>query len=172
MAILAAENCFRKGLVALADGRPAEAAAMFEAAMLIERERSVTRPQMRYLSYYGLSLAQSKRANRQAIQACETAARMDFFSPDLLLNLGKVYLLAGKTSKALETFERGLRIAPHYKPLHAELQKVDRRAAPPIPGLRRSHPLNRWLGKLRAQLKVAPARKVPNGGRFDPSTAR
>ena len=49
MTILAAENCYKKGLVALAEGRPAEATAMFEAAMVIERERSVSRPQMRYL---------------------------------------------------------------------------------------------------------------------------
>ena len=169
MPILAAENCFKKGLVALAEGRPAEAAAMFEAAMVIERERSVSRPQMRYLSYYGLSLAQAKRANREAIKACETAARVDFFSPDLLLNLGKVYLLAGKTTKALETLDRGCKIAPNYKALRMEMEKADRRSAPPLRFLSRSHPVNRWLGKLRAQFLT---RKSPKGGRFDPSTAR
>ena len=172
MTILAAENCFKKGLVALAEGRPAEATAMFEAAMVIERERSVSRPQMRYMSYYGLSLAQAKRPSRQAIKACETAATVDFFSPDLLLNLGKVYLLAGKTTKALETWERGSRIAPNYKAIRIELQKAERRAPPPIAALRRSHPLNRLLGKLRAQVFTATPRKAPKGGRFDPSTVR
>jgi len=172
MPILAAENCFKKGLVALAEGRPAEAAAMFEAAMVIERERSVSRPQMRYLSYYGLSLAQAKRANREAIKACETAARVDFFSPDLLLNLGKVYLLAGKTTKALETFDRGCKIAPNYKALRLEMEKADRRSPPPLRFLDRSHPLNRLLGKLRAQVLTGPAKKTSKGGRFDPSTVR
>ena len=172
MPILAAENCFKKGLVALAEGRPAEASAMFEAAMVIERERSVSRPQMRYLSYYGLSLAQTKRPTRQAIKACETAANVDFFSPDLLLNLGKVYLLAGKTTKALATWERGARIAPNYKAIRLELQKADRRSLPPIAALRRSHPLNRLLGKLRAQVFTAQPKKVPKGGRFDPSAVR
>jgi tetratricopeptide (TPR) repeat protein len=145
---------------------------MFEAAMVIERERSVSRPQMRYLSYYGLSLAQAKRANREAIKACETAARVDFFSPDLLLNLGKVYLLAGKTTKALETFDRGCKIAPNYKALRVEMAKADRRSAPPLRFLSRSHPLNRWLGKLRAQFVSRPRGKTSKGGRFDPSAAR
>lgn len=172
MPILAAENCYKKGLVALAEGRPAEATAMFEAAMVIERERSVSRPQMRYLSYYGLSLAQAKRPNREAIKACETAAQVDFFAPDLLLNLGKVYLLAGKTTKALEVYERGLRIAPKYKALRLELQKVDRRQPPPIPRLSRNHVLNIWLGKLRAWILTNPPKKAPKGERFDPSTAR
>jgi tetratricopeptide (TPR) repeat protein len=172
MPILAAENCHKKGLVALAEGRPAEATAMFEAAMVIERERSVSRPQMRYLSYYGLSLAQSKRPSREAVKACETAAQIDFFSPDLLLNLGKVYLLAGKTTKALETFERGLRIAPRFKALQIELSKVDRRQPSPFPSLSRNHPINRWLGKIRSWVLTAPPKQAPKSGRFDPSTVR
>jgi tetratricopeptide (TPR) repeat protein len=172
MPILAAENCYKKGLVALAEGRPAEATAMFEAAMVIERERSVSRPQMRYLSYYGLSLAHAKRPNREAIKACETAAQIDFFAPDLLLNLGKVYLLAGKTTKALEIFERGLRIAPKYKALRIELRKVDRRQPPPISRLSRNHVLNIWLGKMRTWILAPPPKKEPKGERFDPSTVR
>ncbi len=83
--------------------------------MVIERERSVSRPQMRYMSYYGLSLAQTKRPSRQAIKACETAATVDFFSPDLLLNLGKVYLLAGKTSKALARMNSD--VSPTARPM-------------------------------------------------------
>jgi len=37
------------------------------------------------------------------------------------------------------------------KDLVAELAKVDRRGAPPIPWLRRNHPLNRLLGRMRAR---------------------
>jgi len=172
MPILAAENCYKKGLVALAEGRPAEATAMFEAAMVIERERSVSRPQMRYLSYYGLSIAQAKRPNRESIQAVETAAQIDFFAPDLLLNLGKVYLLAGKTTKALEILERGIRIAPRYKALQIELKKVDRRQPPPFPRLHRNHPFNVWLGKMRSWILTDPPKNEPKGERFDPSTVR
>src|SRR5262245_38897917 len=98
MHILSAENAFRRGLAALFDGDAAGAADLFQSAILIEAQHGVKAPQMRYLSYYGLSRAQAYGANPQSIQACETAARRDFFNPDLLLNLGRVYLLAGKTT--------------------------------------------------------------------------
>ena len=111
-------------LVAMVEGDPAAAACHFQAAILIERQHGVSRPQMRYLSYYGLALAQSRGATPEAIQACETAARRDFFSPDLLLNLGRVYLLAGKTTKALATLERGVTIAPNHKTMRSKLEKA------------------------------------------------
>ena len=154
MPILSAENSFRKGLVALVEGDPGAATTHFQSAILIERQHGVTRPQMRYLSYYGLSLAQTRGGSPEAIQACETASRRDFFNPDLLLNLGRVYLLAGKMSKALAAFERGIMISPKHKALHAELAKVDRRQAPPLQMVSRHHPLNKLLGKLRASLRA------------------
>jgi len=153
MNILTAENHFRRGLTALVDGDAAVAADYFQSAILTEVQRGVKRPQMRYLSYYGLSRAQAFGATPQAIQACETAARRDFFNPDLLLNLGRVYLLAGKTTKALSAFERGLGLAPTHRGLLAELTRIDRRAAPPLGLVSRSHPLNKWLGRLRSSLR-------------------
>lgn len=153
MPILSAENSFRKGLVALVEGDPATAATHFQSAILVERQHGVSRPQMRYLSYYGLSMAQSRGGSAEALQACETAARRDFFNPDLLLNLGRVYLLAGKTTKALATFERGALIAPGHKAMRAELDRVDRRQAPPLSIVPRNHPINRLLGKIRSALR-------------------
>jgi tetratricopeptide (TPR) repeat protein len=153
MPILSAENSFRRGLVALVDGDHAAAAEHFHAAILIEVQHGVTRPQMRYLSYYGLSRAQAHGATAQTIQACETAARRDFFSPDLLLNLGRVYLLAGKTTKALATFHRGLELSPKHKGLLAEYRKFDRREPPPLTIIARSNPVNKMLGKLRYALR-------------------
>lgn len=162
MPILSAENSFRKGLVAMVEGDPAAAACHFQAAILIERQHGVTRPQMRYLSYYGLALAQSRGATPEAIQACETAARRDFFSPDLLLNLGRVYLLAGKTTKALATLERGVTIAPNHKTMRAEFDKIDRRTDPPLSIVPRNHPINKFLGKLRASFRSRAPRLFGN----------
>ena len=159
MPILSAENSFRKGLAAMVDGDAAAATTFFQAAILIERQHGVTRPQMRYLSYYGLSLAHSRGATPEAIQACETAARRDFFNPDLILNLGRVYALANKTTKALAAFERGLAMAPGHKVMRAELAKLDRRQAPPLSIVSRNHPLNKMLGRLREALRA------PIGGR-------
>ncbi len=157
MNILTAENYFRKGLTSLVDDDPTVASECFQSAILTEVQRGVKRPQMRYLSYYGLSRAQAFGATPQSIQACETAARRDFFNPDLLLNLGRVYLLAGKTTKALATFERGLELAPSHNGLRAEFNRIDRRAAPPLGIVSRSNPLNKWLGRLRCSLRTRVA---------------
>jgi tetratricopeptide (TPR) repeat protein len=154
MHILSAENSFRRGLASLVDGDAASASEHFQSAILIEVQHGVKRPQMRYLSYYGLSRAQAFGATPQTIQACETAARRDFFNPDLLLNLGRTYLLAGKTTKAMSAFQRGLELAPSHKGLRAEYVKIDRREAPPLAIVSRSHPLNKALGKMRASLRT------------------
>ena len=152
MPILSAENQFRQGLAAVVDGDPKTAAEHFRNAIQIERQRHVRRPQMRYLSYYGLTLAQANGPTQESILACETAARRDFFNPDLLLNLGKVYALAGLTTRALSTFERGLGLAPSSAPLRAELAKLDRRQTVPIRWLSRSHAANRTLGRMRSSV--------------------
>jgi hypothetical protein len=124
---------------------------------------------MRYLSYYGLSRALAFGATPQSIQACETAVRRDFFNPDLLLNLGRVYLLAGKTTKALAAFERGLGLASSHKGLRAELRKLDRRAPPPLGIVSRSHPLNKMLGKLRCSLRARVPKWIGATRDADPS---
>ena len=169
MHILSAENAFRQGLASLVDGDPTAASDYFQSAILTEVQRGVKRPQMRYLSYYGLSRAQAFGATPQSIQACETAARRDFFNPDLLLNLGRVYLLAGKTTKALSAFERGLGLAPSHKGLLAEFTKIDRRAAPPLGIVSRSHPLNKWLGRLRCSLRTSVPKWIGASRAADPS---
>lgn len=163
MRILEAENLFKKGLVALIEGNAARATSHFQWAMRIERERGIERPQMRYLSYYGLGLALSRKPSLDAIRACETAARVDFFNPDFHLNLGKVYLLAGKITKALAAFECGLRLAPSHARLQIEMAKVERRGRPAIPWLSRKHVLNKRLGILRASLssRRTPVRRTP-----------
>lgn len=151
MPILSAENYFRRGLLAMAEGNADEAATHFESAIRVEREHNVMRPQMRYLSYWGLAIAQARRSP-ESIQACEMAARGEPYNPDLLLNLGRVHLLSGRVTIALATLERGRRMAPWHKGIAIELAKVDRRKAPPLRMLHRDHPINRVLGKWRAGL--------------------
>lgn len=155
------QNAFGKGLTALADGRYEEALAFFESAMRLGGPRVPTGRRMRYLSFYGLASALANRPSREAIKACEVAARREFLSAELQLNLGKVYLLAGKRTRALAAFEHGLRIAPRNKALRAEIASVDRRGAPPIPWIARNHPLNKFLGRMRSSLRTRAARRRP-----------
>jgi tetratricopeptide (TPR) repeat protein len=146
------EGHFRKGLEALNDGRMREARDHFRAAIAVEKDQGPARPQMRYVSYYGLSLVLTEGPSRMAVGFCEQAASRDSFDPVLQLNLGRVYLVAGMTTRALAAFESGLRLDPSNKRLQAELVRADRRARPTLPRLGRDHPINRSLGRLRASL--------------------
>lgn len=151
MPILSAEIQFKKGLAAFVDEQYAEAAVSFRQAIEIDRQRNVRSPEARYLSYYGLSLAKQFGATPEAIQACESAAAREPYNPNLTLNLGRVYAMAGRTTRALKCFEGGLRVAPSHRSLRRELAQTDRRSRPVLPGLGRNHVVNRWLGGLRAR---------------------
>ncbi len=149
MNILSAENHYREGLVALSAGRAEQASGLFEKAMRAERRHDVTQPRMRYLSYFGLSVALSRGANKDALRACETAVHNENYNPDLLLNLGKVYAMAGRMTKALTVFVKGLELDPRHRGLQAAMKKMDRRERVPVGWLERSHPVNNWLGRMR-----------------------
>lgn len=153
MTSLSAENCFKKGLSALVEQDYTEASSMFRRALELDRDRSKRQPDMRYLSYYGYSLAKAKVSTSTAIQACRTAVSRQKNDPVLFLNLGRVYVLSGKVSLAAESFERGLRLAPEDRALRNELARIDRRAKPAFSVLSRDHVFNRWAGKLRAALR-------------------
>ncbi len=153
MSSLSAENYFKKGLSSLVEKSFVDASESFRRALELDRERNKRQPDMRYLSYYGYSLAKGKLSSSTAIQACKTAVSRQKKDPVLYLNLGRVYVLTGKRSLAAEAFERALRLAPEDKTIRAELAAVDRRAKPVIPGLSRDHALNIWLGRLRANMR-------------------
>lgn len=153
MSVLAAENLFRDGLMAMADGRYAAAADHFQSALRADQERGVaSRSHVRSLSFFGLSSALGNRATPDAIRACERAVELDPTDADLLLNLARVQSLAGRRTRALRTIERGLRLSPSHRGLRREFAKLDRRSKPVVPFLNRSHPLNCALGRLRASL--------------------
>jgi len=164
MSILAARNQYRNGLMALVDGRFAEASACFREAIDLERSANASgRCSARSLSYHGLSLALCDRATPEAIQACEMAVRADRADPDLRLNLGRVLALAGRRTRALAEFETGLGLNPDHKVLRAEIAKLDRRSRPVVPFLSRDHVINHWLGRLRAAMN----RPIGSGNRAE-----
>jgi tetratricopeptide (TPR) repeat protein len=164
MRVLSAEQSYRKGLAALAESRPEDAADHFLAAMESEHARGARQPDVRYLSYYGLSLARAFEAGPDAVRVCEAAVQGDPTSSNALLNLGRVYLLMDRTEEALVCFDRGARLAPDHEALSRELGRVDRRSRPLLSWLDRSHALNRWTG--RARHAVSKARSgVPLGVR-------
>ena len=123
MPVLSAENSFKKGLLAMVDDRYDEASACFRRAIDTLRQRG-DQPDWRYLSYYGLSMARSCHPDDDAIRVCETAATEES-NAILYLNLGQVYLLAGKIPQALEAFEQGLRLEPGNRALREALNRFE-----------------------------------------------
>ena len=147
-----AETRFNKGLAALADAQHLTAADLFLEAMQIESKQATSHLDMRCLSYYGLSLARAGRAVFAGLEACELAVRDQPGDVVLLLNLGRVRLIAGQKDRALDCFDHACRIAPGSDTIRQALTGADRRARPAIPFLTRSNALNRWTGKLRTNL--------------------
>lgn len=163
MTLSSPEESYRKGRRALAQRKPLQAAKYFREAISRERELGVMRPQMRYLSYFGLSMAMAHKPTHEALGCCERAAAEDGSDIELQLNLSRAYYLAGLPTRALGVIENGLRLYPGHGGLTSLRDKIDRRARPIVPVLSRDHPLNRSLGRLRSA--IFPRRGASAGGR-------
>lgn len=135
------------------DNNHSDAAVYFGRALELERRCKPRQPESRYLSYYGFSMAKSRRSIVEAIDACRLAVELDDSEPELWLNLGRVYNLAGLRTLAMWAFERGVRLDPSHRDLLMERNDLDRRSRPVFPSMSRDHPLNLWLGRARAELR-------------------
>jgi tetratricopeptide (TPR) repeat protein len=152
---LSPENFGRQGHEAMKHRDFKGAAEFFRRAIDLDKERNKRFPEMRYLSYYGLSLARAGLSRKIAIEACGSAVSRQRTDPVLHLNLGRVYRLAGKTTRAMKAFESGLELAPGNAILTKELRRLDRRGKPVISFMDRSNPVNQVLGRMRAKMKTA-----------------
>ena len=150
---LSPESFSRQGHAALKQQDYKSAASYFRKAIDLDRARNKRRPDMRYLSYYGLSLCKAGLSRKVAIEACGSAVARQRHDPVLFLNLGRVYRLAGKPVLAMRAFEGGLGVAPDHPVLKRELGLLDRRGTPVLGFMTRTHPVNRWLGQLRTSYR-------------------
>jgi tetratricopeptide (TPR) repeat protein len=148
MLVQAAETRFQRGLQALGDGRNLEAMALFEAALELERRLGARAPQARYLSYYGLCLAQDGSQLREGAEFCRQAIALEFFNPDLFWNYGRVLLVADRRKEAFTAFVKGLSVQKNHQDILRELSKMGWRKPPVLSFLPRGNPLNVALGRI------------------------
>ena len=127
MAIVSAENHFKKGLEALVDENFVDAAMHFRRAIDVEHQRRVAHPDMRYLSYYGLCRAKAHGRLEEAIHSCRRAARVRSQDPEMFLNLGRVYLSARRRRNAFDSFQDGLKLDPDHAVLRRESDQLERK---------------------------------------------
>ncbi|HEX2059258.1 MAG TPA: tetratricopeptide repeat protein [Thermoanaerobaculia bacterium] len=113
----------------------------------------------RGLSYFGLALAMMKKQSKTAIELCRRAIDLEFYNGEHYANLARVYAAAGNRKKAVETAEAGLKVAPDHEYLIEVRKSFGVRAAPAVPFLTRSNPLNVSLGQARHAKKIADEQK-------------
>ena len=109
------------------------------------------------LSYYGCLIAIVENNTREGIAICENAIRAldtsmpfgsEFFYPVFYLNLGRAYLKAGRKAETIKAFQQGLKSDPENSDILWELKKLGSRKKPPVPFLKRSNPINKYIGML------------------------
>lgn len=141
-----AHEYFERGRTLLARGQEGEAFEHLRTAHQIEPGNA------RYRSYYGLALALVQRRFDRALELCRSAAKEEFFNPEVYTNLARVYLAFGFRAEGIRYLRRALMLDPCHEPTLDELHRLGVRLPPVLPFLPRNHLLNRWLGLLRRRL--------------------
>ena len=134
---------FRFGLAHLRNGQGLEALAAFRQAASLEPQNPY------FLSYYGLALGQTSRSWDEAEALCLAALRKRRQVPQLYLNLADLYRCRGRVSDAVETLTDGLRYTGRDGRVEEALAMFGVRRPPVFSSLGRSHPLNKYLGRVR-----------------------
>jgi len=115
-----------------------------------------------FLSYVGYLTAIVEDKSREGAIMCEEAiyilrksnsTDMAFFFPLFYLHLGKVHMKADRKEPAINAFQEGLKFDSRNRELLFEIKAIGSRKTPVIPFLGRSNPINKYLGKLRYDLK-------------------
>ena len=109
------------------------------------------------LSYHGWLDATVNGNCERGVDSCKTAIEIlkeevllghEVFYPAFYLNLGRAYLAGGAKKNAADAFKMGLEADPEDSSLLREATRLGIRKRPVIPFLKRSNPLNRYIGRL------------------------
>jgi tetratricopeptide (TPR) repeat protein len=144
------EGLLKTGVEALAQGNTISALSCFEKAISIEKRPDV-------YSYYAFCIAKERGQVSKAISLCKEAIEKEPNNSVHYLNLGRIYLLDDKKEEAIKTFRGGLNYEAN--PLIVdELNKLGPRKPPIVPFLKRSNPINKYLGIM---LRTKKWLKIP-----------
>jgi Flp pilus assembly protein TadD len=138
-----AQRLFRQGRARLEEGLDAEALDCLQKAAQLAPDHVQLR------SWLGVAVARAEHDFEQSRAMCESAAKQEFFNPDLYLNVSFVYMEFGRRAEALRYLRRGQMIDPGHAEIRQEISRLGNRRLPIVPFLPRRHPLNRALGSAR-----------------------
>ena len=106
-----------------------------------------------FYSYLGYGIARYERRVQEGLALCQHSIKVQFYEPENYVNLARVYLLKRNRRKAVDALNQALRLNANHPGARALAQEIGWRRRPVIAFLPRGNLLNRWLGKLRHQLK-------------------
>ena len=139
-----AREAFERGRLQLGENDATSAVASLGEANGLAPEHAQIR------SFLGLAIALAERDFERSRSLCESAAKQEFFNPDLYLNLAKVYLSVGRRPEALRYLRRGQMIDPGHAEIRDAIAELGMRKLPIVPFLPRRHLVNRMLGSVRS----------------------
>lgn len=138
------ENIFARGLTAFKSDDTLSALVLFEKACRLEANPG-------FFSYLAFCLAKERGQYKKAVALCREALEQE---PDNLahyLNLGRIFVLMGKKPDAIQIFREGL--ARGKSPEITEhLERLGARKRPVIPFLKRTNPVNKFIGLVLGKL--------------------
>jgi len=135
---------FKKGLESLARNEWTAALACFEkAAGLLNIPI--------HNSFLALCIARERGQTNKALALCGETLEAEPDNSILYLNMGKIYLMQGKTEEAIEILRKGLTQGTNEQ-IIAELGRIGTRRPPPLSFLSRDNPLNKYLGIILSRL--------------------
>lgn len=142
MATESSEEQFRSGRRYLREDNLDKALRAFEKAYKEDRENPG------YMSYYGMCKGLRGGEIGLALELCTRAIKKEFHRAEFYANLGRVYMAAGNKKGAIKVFKTGLRFDANNEEINKYLIELGFRHKPVIPILKRSNPVNKFLGIL------------------------
>lgn len=105
------------------------------------------------LSYLSYCIAVERGQINDAVKLCTDALSQEPDNSLHYLNLGRIYLHAGKKNEALSTLRQGLSFGENQT-IRSILEKIGTREKPVFPFLPRSNCLNKYIGLMLHRLKL------------------
>ncbi len=106
-----------------------------------------------FYSYFGYGMARFEGRKREGLELCRHAVKVEFYRGENYYNLARTYLLFDNRGAAVRAVREGLAVDPKDKRLRKLLKELGLRSRPVLSFLPRSHPVNRFLGRVRHRLR-------------------
>jgi len=106
-----------------------------------------------FYSYLGFGIAYRERRIREGLDLCRHACRLSFYEPENFVNLARTSLLAGHRAEAYRSIKRGYALDDSNRTLMKLHRKLGVRKKPVFGFLGRQHPINRFFGRFRHNIR-------------------